>query len=138
MGQGVIPGVCTGWPGANGASAGSSKGVSNISRIGFRNEKVQEGSFPAFCTLLGINLSGKAAVISEPTCKIVIIIARIISRRYPFKLRNRNLTMPSRIVCTGVEQASMETWLGYRMGMNGQETIRLSVKSAGCFSHTRE
>ncbi len=37
--------------------------------------------------------------------------------------------MPSRIVCTGVEQANMETWLGYRMGMNGQETIRLSVKS---------
>ena len=37
--------------------------------------------------------------------------------------------MPSRIVCTGVEQASMETWLSYRMGMNGQETIRLSVKS---------
>src|SRR6266700_3182167 len=92
MGQGVIPGVCAGWPGANGASAGSRKGVSNISRIGFRNGKVQEGSFPAFCTLLGINLSGKAAAISEPTCKIVTPIARTTSKRYPFKLRNRNLT----------------------------------------------
>src|SRR5437588_8722440 len=92
MGQGVTPGVCACPPGVSGTSDGSNRGISNLSRIGFRNEKVQEGSFPAFCTLLGINLSGKAAAISEPTCKIVIIIARSISRRYPFKLRNRNLT----------------------------------------------
>src|ERR1051326_4275 len=91
IGHGVTPGCWFGCPGASGASAGSNRGMSNLSRIGLRNGKVQAGSFPALPTLLGINLSGKAAAISQPTCKMVIVIAMTTSQRYPLRLRNKNL-----------------------------------------------
>ena len=39
--------------------------------------------------------------------------------------------MPSRILCKGVEQESMETRLGELMRMNGGETTRVRMKPAG-------
>ncbi len=62
----MIPG-CTGGCDLSNCSDGSKRGISNLSRIGFRNWKVQDGSLPVFCTLLGINLSGKAAQIVQKT-----------------------------------------------------------------------
>src|SRR6266487_7209348 len=90
IGHCVIPG-CTGGCDLSNCSDGSKRGISNLSRTGFRNWKLQDGSFPGLLTLPGIHLSGKAATISQKTVKIVTNMAITTSQRNPFKLRNRNL-----------------------------------------------
>src|SRR5438552_3786894 len=75
----------------SGCRLGSSCGISNQDSIGFRNGKRQAGSLPTFCTLLGINLSGKAAKISQLTCSTVNITASTTRPRRPFIYRNKNL-----------------------------------------------
>src|SRR5215472_3840072 len=76
----------------SGCRLGSSCGISNRDSIGSRNGKRQAGSLPTFCTLLGINLSGKAEKISQLTCSTVMIIASTTRPRRPFILRNKNVT----------------------------------------------
>src|SRR5713226_10461541 len=66
--------------------------MSNQESMGFRKGKRQAGSLPGFCTLLGINLSGKAAAISQLTWRTVMIAASATRARRPFILRNKNLT----------------------------------------------
>src|SRR5690242_7702455 len=59
--------------------------------MGLRKGKRHDGSFPGFCTLLGINFNGKVMAISAKTCVTVMKIASTTTRRYPLRLRNRNL-----------------------------------------------
>src|SRR5215471_12791295 len=91
-GQGDEGGGRARWPPGGGLSDGSSLGVSKISSspgLSFspRNEKVQAGSLPGFCTLLGIHLSGCSAIISQLTCATATTIASTTSKRYPFRFR---------------------------------------------------
>src|SRR6266550_6971270 len=75
----------------SGCRLGSSCGISNQDSIGSRNGKEQTGSLPTFCTLLGINLSGKAAKISQLTCSTLNITTSTIRPRRPCVYRNKNL-----------------------------------------------
>src|ERR1051326_2866134 len=75
----------------SGWSVGSNCGRSNQDSTGSRKGKRQTGSLPMFCTLLGMNLSGKAAAMSLPTCSTVIITASKTSPRSPFILRYKNV-----------------------------------------------
>src|SRR5436853_5425118 len=104
-GQCKVGGCLGACPGC-GCSNGSSQGVSNLSRNLSKNGKVQAGSDPGLLILLGINLSGKAARISEPTRVSVSNIARTIRKRYPFRLRSRNLKniIPSSLLI-GIRQS---------------------------------
>src|SRR3989440_10182254 len=90
-------GHCTagGIDGANLGSRGrlgSIFGVSNQDSIGPRKGKRHAGSLPGFCTLLGMNLSGKAAKISQLTWSTVMIMASSTRPRRPFIFRNKNVT----------------------------------------------
>src|SRR5262245_8678288 len=90
-------GHCTagGTPGATLGSRcrlGSSCGMSNQDSTESRTGKRQAGSLPGFCTLLGMNLSGKAAKISQLTWRTVMIMASTTRPRRPFILRNKNVT----------------------------------------------
>src|SRR4051794_6057932 len=60
--------------------------------MGLRNGNVHVGSAPGLLTLLGMNLSGKAAPISQPTCANVTKIANTTNLRYPRRFRYKNLS----------------------------------------------
>src|SRR6266404_7214268 len=95
-GHGEVGGGWTWWLPGGGRSDGSSAGVSKRSSspgLSFRprNGKLQAGSLPGFWTLLGIHLRGWSARISQPTCATATTIASTTRKRYPFRLRYRNL-----------------------------------------------
>src|SRR5262245_16487095 len=89
---------------------GSICGMSNQDSIGPRKGKRHSGSLPGFCTLLGMNLSGKAPKISQLTCSTVMIMASATSPRRPFIFRNKNVTK-SPMNSSSLQQVDVQLYL---------------------------
>ena len=112
--------------------------LSKMSSAGFKNKKVQAGSDPGLLTLLGIHFSGIAARRSQPTCKITTTIAIMTRKRYPFRLRYRNLNnmmspfpYPERYVTISLSIA--ESSLG--RGLLRRLTLRVAILNKSAASY---